>query len=200
VNKKKIIFKKICGWTVSIAFAIVIAVVVDTKVFATVEVKQSSMENTLYQGQKLITEKISYDFTSPKSGDIIIFLEDKYKNNYPDELNILIEDVENEVNLSSKVNTRLVKRVIGVPGDEINLKDGFVYINGKKLNEVYVTSKTFKEDMNFPIKVPNGKLFVLGDNRQVSRDSRSFGLIDNKQVDGKVVVRIWPLSKIGKVK
>lgn len=198
--KKKIILREIAGWTASILFAVVIAVVVDTKVFAAVEVRQSSMENTLYQGQKLIIEKVSYIFNSPKNGDIIIFLEDKYKRNYGDELNIFKEDVENQLNLSSSVNTRLVKRVIGVPGDKIDLIDGYVYVNGKKINESYVTSKTFKEDISFPIKVPDGKLFVLGDNRQVSRDSRGFGLIDYKQVDGKVILRIWPLDKLGKVK
>jgi len=94
----------------------------------------------------------------------------------------------------------LVKRVIGIPGDEVNIKDGYVYINGEKLKEPYVKGETFSGEINFPIKVPDNKLFVLGDNRPVSKDSRAFGLINSDQVEGKAIFRVFPFNKIGAIK
>lgn len=94
----------------------------------------------------------------------------------------------------------LVKRVIGVPGDEVNIKDWYVYINGQRLNEPYVKEQTVIKELKLPIRVGENKLFVLGDNRPVSKDSRMFGLIDYKLVEGKAIYRIFPLNKIGAVK
>jgi signal peptidase I, bacterial type len=157
------------------------------------------MENTLLAGQKLIMDKISYNFSQPKRGDIIIFLEFKHKSSVKDEISIFLTDFENVLNLSTG-NDRLVKRVIGVPGDTIDIKDGHVFVNNEMLEENYIKGETLKRETTFPIKVPEGKLFVLGDNRAVSRDSRNFGLVDSDQVEGKAVFRVWPYNKLGTVK
>ncbi|GFP77909.1 signal peptidase I [Clostridium fungisolvens] len=195
VEKKKI-FKEFMSWVYTIAGALILVTILDTKVFAMVQVQQRSMENTLHDGQELLVDKVSYDFTEPQRGDVVIFLENKMRDNSFSDFKIFLDDVTQR----KQENTRLVKRVIGVPGDEIDLKDGYVYVNGEKLNETYTQGTTVKQGINFPLKVSDGKLFVLGDNREVSIDSRSFGLIDKKQVEGKARLRVWPLDKISSVK
>lgn len=195
VEKKKI-FKEVMSWVYTIVGALILVTILDTKVFAMVQVQQRSMENTLHDGQELLVDKVSYDFTEPQRGDVVIFLENRIRDNSFSDFKIFLDDVTQR----KQENTRLVKRVIGVPGDDIDLKDGYVYVNGEKLNETYTQGTTVKQGINFPLKVSDGKLFVLGDNREVSIDSRSFGLIDKKQVEGKARLRIWPLDKISSVK
>jgi signal peptidase I len=194
--EKKKLFKEVMSWVYTIAGALILVTILDTKVFAMVQVQQRSMESTLHEGQELLVDKVSYDFTEPKRGDIIIFLENRTKDNSFDDFRIFLDDVAQK----KQDNTRLVKRVIGLPGDEIDLRDGYVYLNGEKLNETYTQGTTLTQGVNFPLKVADGKLFVLGDNREVSRDSRFFGLIDKKQVEGKARLRVWPLNKISSVK
>jgi signal peptidase I len=125
------------------------------------------MENTLYSGQKLILDKLSYNFVDPKREDIIIFLENEERGTIIEDAVTFITNINSKTENNS-VDTRLVKRVIGIPGDKINIKDGFVYINGEKLNENYAKGQTFTGVINFPLDVPNDKLFVLGDNRTVN--------------------------------
>lgn len=149
------------------------AALINSKVFATVIVEQRSMENTLYSGQKLILDKLSYNFVEPKRGDIIIFLENEQTGTIIDDTVMFINNIKSKIE-NTDVDKRMVKRVIGIPGDQINIKDGYVYINGEKLNEPYTKDQTFSGERNLPINVPNYKLFVLGDNRTVSRDSRKF--------------------------
>jgi signal peptidase I len=91
-----------------------------------------------------------------------------------------------------------IKRVIAIPGDRIDIREGMVSINGKKLTEPYVKGGvTDNKGMAFPRTVPSGKLFVMGDNRQVSRDSREIGYIDIKKIRGRAVFSIWPLDRFG---
>ena len=194
--KNKTVLREIRGWTVSILGAIVIVSVVNSKVFAKVQVKQISMQNTLEDGQHLILDKLSYNFTDPKRGDIIVFLDGDQKGT-------IIEDTINSVRLvTGKGNSqkRLVKRVIGEPGDEVNIKDGYVYVNGEKLDEPYVKGETNNGEFKLPIKVLENQLFVLGDNREASIDSRKFGLINYNKVEGKAVFRIYPFDEIGSIK
>ena len=95
----------------------------------------------------------------------------------------------------------IIKRVIAVSGDTLDIKDGYVYRNGKKLEEDYIKGQTFeRSDFSYPLTVPEDHVFVLGDNRENSLDSRIIGLIEHDQVKGKVVFRLWPFSRIGKVK
>lgn len=201
-DKKKII-KEVRSWFFSILGAFFIVTLLNSKVFAKVQVQQSSMENTLFTNQQLIVDKLSYNFSEPQRGDIIIFLENEEKGTIVDDAfrniyNIVsLFDTDNKV---SESHSRLVKRVIGVQGDEIDIKDGYVYLNGNKLKEPYVKGETLNGDFKLPIKVRQNKLFVLGDNRPVSKDSRKFGLIDIKQVEGKAIYRVYPFDKVGNLK
>lgn len=100
-------------------------------------------------------------------------------------------------------NNILVKRVIAKSGDWVNIdKDGNVYVNNKKLDEPYLSSKAYGEtNIELPYQVPDGKVFVMGDNRKVSIDSRNtaVGCVATEQVVGKIVFRVWPLRDFGKI-
>jgi len=198
IEKKKII-KEIRGWSFSILGAFFIVVLLNNKVFAKVKVEQRSMENTLYSGQQLIIDKLTYNFTEAKRGDIIIFLKYGEKGTLVDEAVMVANNIKSLFEEVDK-DERLVKRVIGIPGDEVDIREGYVYVNGEKLNESYTKGETFSAEIKFPISVPDNKLFVLGDNRPVSEDSRAFGLINYNQVEGKVAFRVFPLNKIGTIK
>ncbi|HDK7175353.1 signal peptidase I [Clostridium sporogenes] len=202
MDKKKVI-KEIKSWIFSILGAIIIAGLVNSKVFAKVQVQQSSMENTLFTNQQLIVDKLSYNFVEPKKGDIIIFHENKEKGTIAEDTLEMVDNIISKFNNNKtdiEEDDRLIKRVIGVPGDEVDIKDGYLYLNGKKLEETYANGETISREFKLPIKIPENKLFVLGDNRMVSKDSRMFGLIDYKQVEGKAIYRVYPFNHVGKVK
>lgn len=204
MENKKSIIKEIRGWIFSILGALFIVTLLNSKVFAKVQVQQSSMENTLFTNQQLIVDKLSYNFVEPKRGDIIIFLENEEKGTIIDDALRTVDSVVSIFNNNNKEisekSSRLVKRVIGVAGDEVDIKDGYVYLNDKKLEEAYTKGETINGEFKLPIKVGENKLFVLGDNRMVSKDSRKFGLIDCKQVEGKAIYRVYPLNQLGKIK
>lgn len=201
-NNKKAI-KEIRSWVFSILLAFFIVVFFNSEVFAKVRVQQSSMENTLFTNQQLIVDKISYKSEKPERGDIIIFLENEEKGTILDEASRIIYSIVSIFDINKDSNekyNRLVKRVIGIAGDEIDIKDGYVYLNNKKLTETYVKGETISGELKLPIKIEENKLFVLGDNRMVSKDSRKFGLIDCKQVEGKVIYRVYPFNNLGRLK
>lgn len=197
----KSVLREIWEWIIVFAAAFVLVLLLNTTVFATTQVRQTSMQDTLIEGQHLFVEKLSYLFGDPSRKDIIVFIEDQYPSNYPDRVKIFLRDVSEIFKpIEQKTNIRLVKRVIGIPGDEVDIRDGKVYLNGSVLDEPYVKGETFTRDLAFPVKIPKGKYLVLGDNREVSKDSRSFGLIERCQIEGRAVFRFWPLNRFGSVK
>lgn len=157
----------------SMATVAAVAVLITTLWVPVLRVFGSSMTPTLYEGNVVITVKTS----SLKPGDVIAF----YYN-----------------------NSVLVKRLIGMPGDWIDIdEEGNVYLNGELLDEPYVDQKALGEcNIELPCQVPENRVFVLGDHRSVSIDSRntSIGFIPKEQLVGRIALRIWPLSGIEKVK
>lgn len=198
MREKKKITKEIRSWILCILAALLISSIIKKEVLAVVQVQQSSMENTLYSNEKLIVDKLSYNFTELKRGDIIIFHEGEGKENIIDYTFEFLNNIGSADN--SDENSRLVKRVIGVAGDKVNIEDGYVYINDEKIDEPYVKGETISREIRLPIQVGEDQLFILGDNRTVSKDSRTFGLIDCKQVEGKVMVRVFPFNRISTIK
>lgn len=186
----------ILEWILTISAAIAIAILLRSNVFALTEVKMSSMEDTLFEGQKVLEYKLVYRFRAPQRGEIIILDREDRKpsffSNVVDETREMVKSILGRPN-----QNHLIKRVIAVPGDRIDIRDGLVYINDKELKEVYVKGKTYPFSLTFPTTVPENKVFVMGDNREISQDSRQLGFIDYSQIEGRAVYRIWPFDKIG---
>lgn len=170
--------KAALGWIKDIIIAVIIAAIILT-FFKPIIIQQESMQPTFYANDYVIVSKQAYTmFGEAEHGDVIVFV--------------------SELLDSSGKPKNLIKRVIGVPGDTIEISNGYVIRNGTVIKESYVAEAGVSGDMD-PITVEEGKLFVMGDNRAVSQDSRSLeiGQIDQSTVLGKVVCRLWPISKIG---
>lgn len=149
------------------AVAYLLAFVMQNFLFGSFEIKQHSMEPTLYELDRVFINRITYKVGSPKRGDIVILVDPMGSND------------------------DFVKRVVALPGEIISLKNGETYINFKKLDEPYVNGDQSADNLG-PLRVPDGEYFVMGDNRPVSMDSRRFGPIPKEDILGKVVVLWWP--------
>jgi signal peptidase I len=161
----KKILKEIASWILVFVIAFAISQFVTKVIILEVEIPSGSMENTIMVGDRVIALRLAYLVSDPKRGDIIVFpFPDDEKKDY-------------------------IKRIIGLPGDTIEGKDGYVYIDGSKLEESYVTSLL---DSDFgPYVVPKDSYFMMGDNRNVSEDSRYW---DNKyvlrsKIKGKAIIK-----------
>ncbi|WP_066502495.1 signal peptidase I [Abyssisolibacter fermentans] len=199
MNKSKSILREIIEWIAYLLGVVIIVVLLNSEVYGITQVKQWSMENTLIQNDRLYLDKIKYHFSEPKAGDIIVFLQGEVRNGFKDRISNVIEDLTMKFTKKVRRN-RYVKRVIAVAGDEVMIKNNKVYINGVELNEPYVKGSTFEGRFKLPAVVPEGKVFAMGDNRQRSSDSREFGFVDIKSIEGKAIFRFWPLDKLGKIK
>lgn len=198
MSEKKVL-TEVLQWTFSIVGALVISLSVRSYVFAQTEVKQVSMQNTLFEGQRLIEYKVEYYYSTPKKGDIVIINREAEKGIVRRFVANTKEFVEGFYKDEEDKGKRLIKRVVGVPGDEIDVREGKVYLNGKLYDEPYVKGVTFPKEMKFPVIVPEKEYFVMGDNRESSMDSRDIGFINVDHIEGKAIFRVWPLDKFGKV-
>ena len=141
-------------------------------------VQGASMQPNLHTGEKLITEKVSYQFGQPERGDIVV------------------------LSSPQRPDIDLVKRVIGLPGELIKIDGGQVYINDWALEEPYLNTPTSASTGNFltdgqDFQIPVDDYFVMGDNRDNSSDSRTFGPINRSSIQGKAVFRYWPTNEFG---
>jgi len=188
--------KEIFQWIRAIIFAVIIAFLIRGFIFEPVYVDGPSMEDTLETGQRLLVYKLGYYFSQPERGDIIVL---RYQEGDIAHLPLLERFPFIKKIFPDFKEVDFIKRVIGLPGDTVDIKDGYVYVNGEKLDEPYAKGPTQKQNIEFPIKIPGNKVLVLGDNRQNSRDSRHIGLVDYEKIKGKAVYRIWPLEDIGPI-
>ncbi len=179
-----------------VLMAFVLALIIRTFLFQAFFIPSPSMEPTLIQGDRVLVNKIPYYFHDPRRGDIIVFSNPNPQAT-PDRgfVGGFFHWLFQGLGFQQPENEDFIKRVIGLPGDVVEGKHGFVFVNGVQLVEPYLTQHT----RTFPATtVPAGRLFVMGDNRGNSLDSR-FGLgfvpIDN--VIGKAFVKIWPPSRAG---
>lgn len=178
-----------------IVIVFICTIFIQGEVGASTVVKQSSMEGTLQENDLLIVEKISYKFNAPESGDIIIFREESTEGFWGSSIGITLNDLIRKLT-GKEQRKRYVKRIIGLPRDEVEIKEDGVFVNGDKLDEIYIKGITEDGSYKTPLKVPKGRVFVLGDNRENSTDSRHFGFIDYDRIDGKVILRLYPFNKI----
>lgn len=199
-SKSKSILREISEWILLIVAAFFIASIIQSELFALTEVNMESMMETLEPGDKLIMNKLAYNFDEPERGDIIIFLRDEPVKGVLGRASIYISDIAKKLNKDFRRN-RLIKRVIAIPGDTIEIVDDILYVNGIEQNESYARIDPFAKivlNRNLQkVDIQEGQLFVMGDNRGHSMDSRDFGVINRSWVEGKAVFRIIPFSKFG---
>ncbi|MBD2138174.1 signal peptidase I [Anabaena sp. FACHB-1237] len=173
--------KKWCGWQeniVLITIALSLALLIRTFIAEPRLIPSESMYPTLHTGDRLVIEKISYNFHHPKTGDIVVFKSppELQRRGYP-------------------ANQAFIKRIIGKPGETIKISQGKVYINDQPLTEEYIAEPPNRP---FPtIKIPPDSFFVMGDNRNDSNDSRYWGFVPSKNVIGRATFRFWPLDRLG---
>ncbi len=167
--------RTVVEWIVLIGAALLVAFIVKTFLFQAFYIPSDSMVPTLVVGDRVLVNKLSYRAHEPNRFDIVVFLAPKGTET------ALIKD--------------LVKRVVALPGETIEGRDGRILINGAVIEEPFlpagIQSRTFG-----PVKVPPKSYFMLGDNRPFSKDSTYFGPIEGKTFVGRVFVRIWPLNRL----
>ncbi|MDB9527026.1 signal peptidase I [Oscillatoria sp. CS-180] len=161
----------------TLGLSIVLALGIRTFVAEARYIPSGSMEPTLEINDRLVVEKISYHLNPPQHGDIVVF--------WPPD-NLFPE---------GKRRDAFIKRIIGLPGDTVQVTDGTVFVNGVPLREDYI-----KDEPNYtfgPETVPPESYLVLGDNRNSSYDSHSWGFVPAENIIGRAVVRFWPPSRVG---
>jgi signal peptidase I len=184
--------RAIIEWTILIGSALLIAILIKTFLFQAFYIPSESMKPTLNVGDRVLVNKLSYKMHDVNRGDIVVFTTPPRA----EDANTDIKD--------------LVKRVIGLPGETVEFREGSVVVNGRQLNEPYVHGQaTNPLQANVPAGcsaptdgqpgcvIPPHDVFVMGDNRTASKDSRAFGPIKESSIVGRVFVRIWPLNDLG---
>lgn len=155
----------------SVLPALIIVLVVNVFLAQATRVEGQSMEPNLHDDQRLIIEKVTYRFHAPERGDIVV-LRPPQQSSEP-----------------------LIKRVVGLSGETLEIHDGRVYIDGKLVDEPYLNQPTW--GTVDPILIPEGHVFVMGDNRRASNDSRAFGVVALDDIIGRAWMRYWPPSEVG---
>lgn len=177
-EKSKKIFKGILDWVIYIGIIFLFTYLIITYVGVRTRVSGQSMQPTLHDGDNLLVDKLTYRFREPKRYEIVVF---PYKY---------------------EEDTYYIKRIIGLPGETVQIIDGYVYINGEKLKKDY--GAEVMQDAGIaeePITLGEDEYFVLGDNRNHSSDSRvpNVGVLKRKDLMGRAWIRIWPFDRIGVV-
>ncbi|MBE6798369.1 MAG: signal peptidase I [Ruminococcaceae bacterium] len=187
VKETRSLWKELFEWVDLIVLTGIVMLLIFTFVFRNIEIDGGSMNNTLIHGERVIISNLFY---TPKNGDIVVVSSEVY------------DDIP------------IIKRVIATEGQWIDIRNGLVYVGDSEddmqlLEEDYIGGQ-YTEDIiasnfyghhTYPLQVPENKLFLLGDNRSVSLDSRTtvVGLVDERQVLGKALYRVYPLDKMGSV-
>lgn len=168
--------KEVMEWIQAIVTAVVLALLIRIFLFEIILVVGESMLPTLENGDRVFVNKIGYIIGEPELGDIVIF------------------------KTPEDGKTSYVKRIIGLPGDQVKIVDGVVYVNDEPLSEPYIAEQPYN-DFASEI-VPEDKIFALGDNRNHSKDSRDYhvGFVPMDNLVGKAMWRIWPLDSLSSIK
>lgn len=210
---KNQILKEIFNWIVCIVIAIILALLIKYFLLTPTIVKQSSMFPTLKENQRLILSRVGRTFKQmPERGDIITFEAPSETHRTKDDTDlsnpVAIFTDTSDMSIIEKFNyyvlettkTSYIKRVIGLPGEHVEIKEGKVFINGEELQEDYLQPGIVTDDLEgifTDIIVPQDTVFAMGDNRNSSVDCRSFGCIPLDKIEGEVKLRFWPLNQFG---
>ena len=174
VEKKSNFMKELRSYIIIIVAAVLVAIFVNNFILSNTRVPTGSMENTIMCGNRLFGNRLAYRFEKPKRGDVIIF-------KFPDD---------------ETGKTNYIKRVIGLPGETVNIVDGTVYVDGKQIKEDYL--KEEPQGSFGPFEVPENSYFVMGDNRNNSNDARFWEntYVTEDKIIAKAVIKYWPNIKL----
>lgn len=174
--------KEIISWIKDIVFSVVFVLFLCNFVIVNASVPSGSMESTIMTNDRIIANRLSYIFDSPKRDDIVVFQNPNYE-----------EELLKNPKFKEKL---LVKRLIGMPGDTVDIKNNCVYINGELLDEPYLREVMYTNDASY--KVPENAYFMMGDNRNYSFDARFWKntFVYKEKIRGKVVFKYFPKLEI----
>ena len=158
----------------ALALAVIISVFLNLFVVQVTEVRQRSMETTLEQSDRVLVSKVDYRVGPPQRGDIVVF------------------------NPTTDTSIPFVKRIVAVGGDVVELRNGTLLVNGEPAAypEAHGATTPQSPQIHYPYTVPVGSFFAMGDNREASSDSRSFGAQPDDRIIGKVILRFWPFDRL----
>lgn len=208
IEEKKSWLREVVEWIVCIVIAFALAILIKFFLFTPTLVMQESMTPTILNGERVFINRLVRTFNwDLKRGDIITFEAPVNYELEVDQIKATYNEVEGPVRsflyyFLEIGKTSYIKRVIGLPGEHIEIKGGKVYVNGEELEEEYLpdTMETYIPRGGIDdFVVPEGYIFAMGDNREGSSDCRMFGCVPIEKVEGRVSVRIWPLTKFGKI-
>lgn len=190
--RREAAFREVREYLQAILLAVVLAMVIMTFIGRSFVVEGASMEPTLHNRERIIVEKISYRFRNPARGEVVVL-----KNPWrPDQSGMAaaVEAVRELVDFSGSMRP-YIKRIVAVGGDRVQIRNGILHLNGKPIDEPYLNELAWSD--YGPVTVPQGHVFVLGDNRNNSDDSRgSVGFLRVDRIVGRAWVRYYPLNKI----
>lgn len=158
----------------ALALAVIISVFLNLFVVQVTEVRQRSMEPTLFQSDRVLVSKVDYRLGEPSAGEIVVF------------------------NPTTDTSIPFVKRIVATAGDVVELREGRLFVNGTAVAYPDARGNTMPQSpqVRYPFTVPPGQFFALGDNREASSDSRSFGAQPYDRIIGKVILRFWPFDRL----
>lgn len=207
-EEEKSFVREVMEWVVCIVVAFTLAVLIKYFLFTPTLVMQESMTPTILNGERVFINRLVRTFDwELKRGDIVTFEAPSEFDLAAGEVKATYREVEGPINsflyyVLESGKTSYIKRVIGLPGEHVEIRGGKVYIDGTLLEENYLDDsvKTYIPAGGIDdFIVPEGYVFAMGDNRNGSSDCRLFGCVPIEKIEGRVSVRIWPLNKIGKI-
>jgi signal peptidase I len=174
-----------------------VAVLIKTFLFQPFYIPSESMLPTIEVNDRVMVSKLSYRFGDPERGDIVVFLSPFSITDDEESVpETVVRTVLEALGIRAASAEDFIKRVVALGGDTVSIEGGKLVVNGEPVDEPYLPEDVQMEDRP-PEKVPEGYVFVMGDNRDQSYDSRRFGPIPLEDLVGKAIFRIWPLARIG---
>ncbi|MFC1571826.1 signal peptidase I [Candidatus Margulisiibacteriota bacterium] len=161
-------------WTETIVVAFILALIIRAFFLQVFWIPSGSMEPTLDIKDRIVVNKVAFHFRAPRRQEVVVF---------------------RQVGLMAEPKRDLIKRMMGLPGEVLEVKDGIVHINGKPIEETHPLNREYTDFG--PVAIPDDHYFVMGDNRPASADSRYWGFLPKKNLIGPTFLRIWPLNKFG---
>ena len=179
-----------------ILVALVIAILIKTFLVQVFSIPSGSMEPTLQVGDRVMVNKLAYRFGDPARGDLIVFIDPRHQSDDGSIVGSVVRHVAESIGISSP-EAAVIKRIVALEGETVEVIDSVVYIDGNPLDEPYVAEANRGVPDWGPETVPADHVFVMGDNRNDSTDSRGLGAIPETSIVGRAFVRVWPFGRWG---